>query len=119
VLYVEDNEVNLLLVEAILRPREHLELATAGTGQAGIASARGTPPDLVLIDMQLPDMSGLELFRMLKALPGMRGVACIAVSADAMPASIEAALAEGFADYLTKPLALDGFNACVDRHLPR
>jgi len=119
VLYVEDNEVNLLLVEAILRPREHLELATAVTGQAGIAIARGNVPDLVLIDMQLPDMSGMELFRLLKTLPGMRGVACVAVSADAMPASIEAALAEGFADYLTKPLALDGFNDCIDRHLPR
>jgi PAS domain S-box-containing protein len=117
VLYVEDNEVNLLLVEAILRPNDHLELATAVTGQEGIASVRATRPDLVLIDMQLPDMSGMELFRLLRELPGMRGVACIAVSADAMPASIEAALAEGFADYLTKPIALDGFNACVERHL--
>jgi PAS domain S-box-containing protein len=117
VLYVEDNEVNLLLVEAILRPRENLTLATAATGQAGLAAARGTPPDLVLIDMQLPDMSGLELFRLLRREPGLRGVPCIAVSADAMPASIEAALAEGFTDYLTKPIALDGFNACIDRHL--
>jgi CheY-like chemotaxis protein len=118
VLYVEDNEVNLMLVEAILRPRDHLELATAATGQEGLASARATPPDLVLIDMQLPDMTGMELFRLLRGLPRMRGVACIAVSADAMPASIEAALGEGFSDYVTKPIALDGFNACIDRHLP-
>jgi PAS domain S-box-containing protein len=118
VLYVEDNEVNLLLVEAILGPREHLDLVTAVTGQEGLASACAVPPDLVLIDMQLPDMTGLALYRLLRGLPGMRGVPCVAVSADAMPATIEAALGEGFADYLTKPIALDSFNACIDRHLP-
>jgi len=117
VLYVEDNEVNLMLVEAILKPRPGLCFAAAATGQAGLASARSDPPDLVLIDMQLPDMSGMELYRLLRRAPEMRGIPCIALSADAMPESIALALAEGFADYLTKPLKLDRFNACLDLHL--
>jgi PAS domain S-box-containing protein len=117
VLYVEDDEVNALLVQAMLATRPDLHLSIAATGAEGLSCARHTRPDLVLIDMHLPDATGIEVLHSMRAMPGLQRVPCIAASADAMPETIAGARAAGFDAYLTKPLALDQFIRCIDLHL--
>jgi hypothetical protein len=109
VLYVEDNPVNLLLMEAMVERSEcgPVELVTAHDGAAGLARLREQRPDLILMDMDLPMMTGSELLAQVRSDPLLRDIPCVAVSANAMPADIEAALANGFADYVTKPFTLE------------
>jgi PAS domain S-box-containing protein len=116
VLYVEDNEVNALLVHAMLASHSDVRLSIAANGAEGLEIARRTPPDLMLIEMHLPDMTGLDVLRALRAMPGLADVPCIAASADAMPETIAGALEAGFDAYLTKPLSLSEFNRCVGSH---
>jgi CheY-like chemotaxis protein len=104
VLYVEDNPVNVLLMEAMLGQQTRLRLISTDLPQAGLQLAREQQPDLVLLDIQLPGMDGYEVLRRLRADEGTRGIPVIAVSANAMPADIERGLAAGFDDYLTKPI---------------
>jgi PAS domain S-box-containing protein len=104
VLYVEDNPVNVLLMEAMLGQQTRLRLISADLPEAGLQLAREQRPDLVLLDIQLPGMDGYEVLRRLRADEGTRGIPVIAVSANAMPADIERGLAAGFDDYLTKPI---------------
>jgi PAS domain S-box-containing protein len=104
VLYVEDEPLNVLLMQEVFKSRPQWALHIATDGQAGLAAARAHPHDLLLIDMNLPDMSGLELIRALRADPRTSGLQCIALSADAMQAQIDAALAAGFDGYWTKPI---------------
>ena len=84
-----------------------LELRTASLPLDGLAMALADPPKLVLLDIQLPGMDGFELLQQLRADPRTRGVPAIAVSADALPASVERGRQAGFADYLPKPVDLD------------
>ncbi len=105
VLYIEDDEVNRLLMQAYLALRPNVVLALAVDGKSGIEAALSTAPDVVLIDMSLPDMGGLDVLRALRAQPGPRRVPCIAVSANAMPEDIATAQAAGIDGYLTKPLS--------------
>jgi CheY-like chemotaxis protein/nitrogen-specific signal transduction histidine kinase len=116
-LYVEDNEVNALLMQAMLDTCPDIELCVAATGAQALAQALRSPPDLVLIDLHLPDITGLEVLRALRAIPLLARVPCIAASADAMPETIASALAAGFDAYLTKPLSLDELKRCIDSHL--
>lgn len=106
VLYIEDNPVNLLIVSELLRQRPDVQLDTAVNGLDGLALARRHRPAVVLIDMQLPDIDGLEVLRRLRADPATAALHCVAVSANAMPDDIRTALQEGFDDYWTKPLDL-------------
>ncbi len=104
VLYVEDDEVNTMLMEQVFMGRPGWRLVTAPTGEAGLEAARRLQPDAVLLDLHLPDMSGFEVLQQLRADPLTRRTPCIAVSADAMPAQVEHALSHGFVRYWTKPL---------------
>jgi PAS domain S-box-containing protein len=104
VLYVEDEPLNVLLMQELFKARPQWALQIAIDGQAGLAAARAERPDLLLIDMNLPDMNGLELIRALRADPRTAALQCIALSADAMQAQIDAALAAGFDGYWTKPI---------------
>ncbi|MBI5256711.1 MAG: GAF domain-containing protein [Burkholderiales bacterium] len=117
VLYIEDNAVNLLLVEQLFSRWPELRLVLAENGQSGLELARSLGPDLVLLDMQLPDMSGLDVLAALRADPVTRSLAVVALSADAMPESAAAARAAGAVDYWTKPLAFDRFLADVRERL--
>ena len=108
-LYIEDNAVNLLIVQELLARRTELQLHTASTGSDGVRLARDTLPDLILVDMQLPDIDGHEVLHRLRADAATADIACIAVSANAMPDDIERAMRAGFADYWTKPLDLQRF----------
>ena len=119
VLYIEDNPVNQLLMEGMLGRRPHTRLLTAASGPEGLALAASAPPDLVLLDIQLPGMDGYEVLRHLRQLPATRSVPVIAVSANAMPDDLEQAQAAGFDDYVTKPLDLPVLLAALDKALGR
>lgn len=119
VLYVDDEDVNRLLMQALLDFRSGVDLQLAADGASGLAAARARPPDLVLLDMRLPDMTGLQVLQALRADPALAGVPCVAVSANAMPDEIAAALRQGFDAYITKPIAKDRLFAEVDRFLAR
>lgn len=114
VLYVDDDEVNRLLMQAYLDLRPAVRLALAVDGASALAAVARERPDLLLVDMTLPDMNGLALLRALHARPEMQGVPCIAVSANAMPEDIASARAAGFHGYLTKPLPASDLLAAVD-----
>ncbi|ARN18996.1 ATP-binding protein [Piscinibacter gummiphilus] len=109
VLYVEDNAVNTLLIESLFARWPGVTVHTATDGRSGIARARELVPDLVLLDMQLPDVDGLEVLRTLRADETTRRVPIVVLSASAMPGDVERALAEGANDYWTKPIAFERF----------
>jgi CheY-like chemotaxis protein len=104
VLYIEDNPVNALLMEAVLERLPGLRLVCAALPEVGLDLARAEPPDLVLLDIQLPGIDGFEVLRRLRADAATQSIPVIAVSANAMPGDIERARAAGFDDYLTKPI---------------
>jgi PAS domain S-box-containing protein len=114
VLYVEDSLANVALVEQILARRNNLKLYSAPDGQHGLALARECHPDVILMDIQLPDMSGLEVLRILRQDAATRETPVIAVSANAMPAQVTKGLSAGFFRYITKPFQIDGFLATLD-----
>jgi CheY-like chemotaxis protein/anti-sigma regulatory factor (Ser/Thr protein kinase) len=106
VLYIEDEPLNVVLLQELFATREAWSLHVAGDGEQGVAMARSLRPDLLLVDMNLPDMDGLEVLRRLRADASTASLPCVALSADAMREQIEAARAAGFDDYWTKPIDL-------------
>ncbi len=118
ILYIEDNHVNVLLVEEMVRGVGGIAIASEPTGAAGVARAKSLRPDLVLVDLQLPDFDGFEVLRRLRADPATRGIACIALSANAMPEDIERGLAAGFAEYWTKPIDFGAFLGALHQRFP-
>jgi signal transduction histidine kinase/ActR/RegA family two-component response regulator len=119
VLCVEDNPANLLLVARLLARRPDLRLISAKDGRAGVELARSAQPDLVLMDINLPGISGLTALRMLQADTRTAHIPVLALSANAMPHDIEKGLAAGFFRYLTKPIRLDEFMQALDAALDR
>ena len=118
VLYIEDNAVNVLLVEELVTSLTGLQLATEPTGASGVARARALRPDLILVDMQLPDFDGFEVLRQLRSHPETAGIRCIALSANAMPDDIARGLGGGFDDYWTKPIRFKPFLDALERMFP-
>ena len=119
ILYIEDNQVNVLLVEELVKSLGGLAIVSELTGAAGVARALALRPDLVLIDLQLPDFDGYEVLRRLRADPRTRAIPCVALSANAMREDIERGLASGFADYWTKPIDFAVFIAALESRFPR
>jgi signal transduction histidine kinase/CheY-like chemotaxis protein len=117
ILYVEDDAVNRILVEQMLLRCEGVDLLLAENGKDGIEMARRHKPDLVLLDMQLPDMSGLDVLNALRSDARTETLPIVAVSASAMEADVAEALELGALDYWTKPLKLDAFLAGVSSFL--
>ncbi len=113
-LYIEDNPVNQLVVQELVARRPQLQLECAENGGEGVARARSLRPDLVLVDMQLPDFDGYEVLRRLRADASTAAIPCIALSANAMPEDISRALRAGFADYWTKPIDFKAFLGGLD-----
>jgi PAS domain S-box-containing protein len=114
VLYVEDNEVNVEVMRAMLSLRPQITMNSCGDGRAAIAAVAMSVPDVILLDRHLPDVDGLDLLRRLKADPRLSGVPMVLASADAMPEAVTEALAAGASDYLTKPLTLATLLVLVD-----
>ena len=117
VLYIEDNSINLLIVEEFLTRWPRVDLVQAICGEEGLAFARRLQPDLVLLDMHLPDMSGLQVLRSMQGDEVMRELRVVALSASAMPHEVANASREGAAEYWTKPLDFDRFDADMRRLL--
>ncbi|RZL02195.1 MAG: PAS domain S-box protein [Rubrivivax sp.] len=115
-LYAEDNVVNVELVRQVMhmRPKWHMEVARCGA--EAIQMARSAPPDLLLLDMHLGDMSGLDVSDVLARRAETAGIPRVALSADAMPDQIAAARERGFLDYLTKPLDVARLLSLLDRY---
>ena len=114
VLYIEDNETNIEVMRGMLLRRPQVSLSVAMNGLDGLAAVRLHRPSLILLDMHLPDIDGLELLRHLKDDDELGSIPVVVVSADATAAHIEAALTAGAAHYITKPVNLASFLAILD-----
>ena len=114
VLLVEDNPANLDLVEQLIQRRSDLRLLSAADGNLGIEFARTHRPEVILMDIGLPGISGLEALKILRADPSTARIPIIALSANAIPRDIEKALAAGFFSYLTKPIKVSEFMDTLD-----
>ena len=101
-LYVEDNPANLMLVEDLIARRPDIRLLSAADGKRGIEIARASRPDVILMDINLPSISGIQALKILRADPATAHIPVIALSANAMPRAIEKGLEAGFFRYLTK-----------------
>lgn len=113
-LYVEDNPANLMLVEDLIARRPDMLLLTAKDGREGIEIARTFKPDVILMDINLPVMSGIRALEILREDPGTAHIPVIALSANAMKRDISKGLQAGFFRYLTKPLQIDEFMDAID-----
>jgi PAS domain S-box-containing protein len=113
-LYVEDNRANLQLVEQLIARRADMRLLSAVDGLGGIAMARAQQPDVILMDINLPGISGLQALKILREDSSTRNIPVVALSANAMPRDIQKGLAAGFLRYLTKPIKINEFMEALD-----
>jgi len=113
-LYVEDNPANMRLVERIIARRPDVRLLCAIDGTLGVALARTALPDVILMDINLPGISGVEAMRILRDDGATAHIPVVALSANAMPGDIERGLDAGFFRYLTKPIQLKAFMDTLD-----
>jgi CheY-like chemotaxis protein len=116
-LYVEDNPANLRLVQEIVKFRDDLRLLTAADAHLGLDLARAHLPEVILMDINLPGMSGMDALRALRADVVTEKIPVIALSANAMPKDIRVALEAGFFQYITKPVNIEEFFAALDKAL--
>jgi CheY-like chemotaxis protein/anti-sigma regulatory factor (Ser/Thr protein kinase) len=108
-LYVEDNPANLKLIEQLIVRRPDLRLLTAQNGNDGVNLARGYLPDVILMDINLPGISGIEAMKIIHLDPATAHIPIVALSANAIPSDIEKGLEAGFFRYLTKPIKVNEF----------
>ena len=113
-LYVEDNPANLLLVEDLIARRPDIRLLSARDGNRGVEIAHASRPDVILMDINLPGISGIQALRILAEDPATAHIPVIALSANAMPRDIEKGLEAGFFRYLTKPIKVNEFMDTLD-----
>ena len=116
-LYIEDNRANMQLVEQIIAYRPDLRLLGAEDGTRGIVLARTHHPEVILMDINLPGISGIQALKILREDPVMARIPVIAISANAMPRDIEKGLEAGFFRYLTKPIKVAEFLQVLDMAL--
>lgn len=113
-LYVEDNPANLMLVEDLIARRPDIKLITARDGLEGVALARSALPDMILMDINLPGISGITALLILAKDPATKHIPIVALSANAIPRDIEKGLEAGFFRYLTKPIKVNEFMDTLD-----
>jgi len=118
-LYVEDNPANLTLVEQIIGFRSDMRLVSATSAERGLEIVAEDPPDVILMDINLPGMDGTEARRVLAADPRTAHIPVIALSANAMERDVRRAMAAGFFSYLTKPIDIATLNGALDLALGR
>ena len=113
-LYVEDNPANLMLVEDLLARRPDIRLLSARDAKSGIEIACTSLPDVILMDINLPGVSGIDALKILSEIPETAYIPVVALSANAIPRDIEKGLQAGFFRYLTKPIKVVEFMATLD-----
>jgi PAS domain S-box-containing protein len=113
-LYVEDNPANLELVEQLIARRPDLHMLSAADGTLGVEFARTYLPEVILMDINLPGISGIEAMKILRADPLTAHIPILALSANAVPRDIARGLEAGFFDYLTKPIKVSQFMKALD-----
>jgi CheY-like chemotaxis protein len=116
-LYIEDNENNIELVEALLRRRPHIDLHVAMNGRDGVQAAVDKQPGLILLDNRLPDATGGEILRELAAAAATAAIPVVVLSSDT-DELIDELLASGAAESVGKPFDIHQFMAMIDRYLP-
>jgi PAS domain S-box-containing protein len=116
-LYVEDNPANLMLIEQLVARRPDMRLLSARDGDLGIQLARANQPEVILMDINLPGISGIEALKILREDPATAHIPVVALSANAMPRDIEKGLEAGFFRYLTKPIKVNEFMHTLDAAL--
>ncbi len=117
ILVVEDNEANLTLIDYLLRSYGYVPLL-ARSGQDGIRIAAEIRPEVILLDLSMPDLDGYEVVRQIKEMPGLETTPVVAVTASAMIGDPERIAAAGFDGYLQKPIDPRTFVASLQRLLP-
>jgi PAS domain S-box-containing protein len=116
-LYIEDSPANLMLVEDLVSRRPDIRLLSAKDGNSGIERARIALPDVILMDIGLPGISGFQVLKMLAEDPATARIPVLAISANALPGDISKGLEAGFFRYLTKPFRVDEFMDTLDAAL--
>lgn len=116
ILVIEDNEQNLYLIRYILEGCGY-EVRSATDGREGIELAASLMPDLILLDIQLPQMDGYTVARKLRGNPGLTGIPIVAVTSYAMPGDREKAIEAGCTGYIEKPIDPDTFDQQVAKYL--
>lgn len=116
-LYLEDNQANMALVEQLIARRPDMRLLGAQDAMRGIAMARAHQPDLILMDINLPGINGMQALAILREDATTRHIPVLALSANAMPSDIEKGMTAGFFRYLTKPIRVPEFMAALDEGL--
>jgi CheY-like chemotaxis protein len=116
-LYVEDSALDMGLVEQLFARRSDLKLLKAIDAYSGIRIAKEERPDVIVMDIKLPDISGFEALKILNKDPATANIPGVAVSCDAYPNQIEKELKPGFFTYMTKPFKLDEFMHMLDLSL--
>jgi CheY-like chemotaxis protein len=116
ILIIEDNEQNRYLAAFLLR-QHGLEILFAHTGSEGVVMARAERPNLILMDIQMPEMDGYEAARQIFAQPETRAIPVVAVTSYAMVGDREKAMSMGFTDYIEKPFDPETFAGRILRHL--
>jgi CheY-like chemotaxis protein len=117
VLYIEDNDTNVELMRGMLANRPQIDLTVAVNGRDGLAAARQRPPHLILLDIGLPDIDGLQVLQLIRDDPRLSQVPVIVVSAETSEHRIDAALTGGASEFLSKPLDLRALLHAVDHQL--
>jgi CheY-like chemotaxis protein len=118
-LYVEDNPANVRLVTRILARRPAIELLWAGSGALGLQMAREHRPDLILLDLHLPDSHGTNLLALLASDPRTGAIPVVMLSANAVPDRRAETLAAGARAFITKPLDVRNFLSVIDQFVTR
>jgi CheY-like chemotaxis protein len=114
VLYIEDDLFNRQLVRLILEKRENITLLEAGTGAAGLQCFREHRPEIVLLDLSLPDSSGYEILKNIQRDNDINSPPVIAVSGDSLPEDISKGINAGFQGYITKPIIIEELFKALD-----
>ena len=117
ILYIEDVLVNIKLVGHILSLRKNISFLSATQASEGIEIAKSEMPDLILMDLRLPDMDGITAFKKLQSINEVKNIPVIALTANAMEGEAEKALGLGFEDYITKPFDIKIFLKAIDKVL--
>jgi len=117
ILYIEDNSANLDLVERLVARRDDLRLMSAINGSFGMQIARAEVPDMILMDINLPDINGFDAMKILRKDAATARIPIVALSSNAHPRDIEKGIKAGFFRYLTKPFKIDELIDTVDTTL--